>query len=193
MNKSRCSDVKISVVSGFWGTNIGNAFFNLGGRYFLSRVFENSTINFISDQPGYYTFHNQMIGNPKNSFDLIGHLNSDYIVLQGPVFTETLDKIWGESLERLMRKGVKLIMLGVAFFKFTQKELDVAINFINKYQPAIISTRDEASYQGLRKHFKNVYNGIDSGFFVNDVYKPFNIDCNPLLINNFDRFPEPNI
>ena len=50
---------RVALVSGFWGQNIGNAFFNLGGHWVLRQIFGDTQIAFIQDQPGYRTFHRQ--------------------------------------------------------------------------------------------------------------------------------------
>ena len=41
---------KIALVSGGWGQNIGNAFFNIGGKRILEEVFSGHRVEFIQDQ-----------------------------------------------------------------------------------------------------------------------------------------------
>ena len=108
MSNSSNSTLRIAVVFGYWGSNIGNAFFNLGGKYFISKVFGYNAVDFISDQPGYYTFNNQKKGNPINDFGLLSRLNVDYLVIQGPIFTETLLELWGDTFEKLVKRGTKI-------------------------------------------------------------------------------------
>ena len=38
---------KVAIVSGQWGQNIGNAFFNLGGMYLMENVFGNGQVGFF--------------------------------------------------------------------------------------------------------------------------------------------------
>jgi len=45
---------RVALVSGGWGQNIGNAFFNIGGKRILEEVFAKHRVEFIQDQPGYW-------------------------------------------------------------------------------------------------------------------------------------------
>lgn len=67
---------KVALVSGFWGQNIGNAFFNIGGKRILEEVFAKHRVEFIQDQPRYWTFNFRR--NPKNDIGLLKHLESNY-------------------------------------------------------------------------------------------------------------------
>lgn len=184
---------RVALVSGFWGQNIGNAFFNVGGKFFLERVFGKGQVDFILDQPGYRTFNDQTKGNPKNDFGLLRQLDVDFVVLQGPMLTVTFPKLWDETFSALTARGTKIILLSAAFFKYTEAEKEVTREFLRKYPATVISTRDSYSYEALRGVTKFTYSGIDSGFFVNDAYNPFNLVCAPCVALTFDRFPEPNI
>ena len=44
---------RVALVSGGWGQNIGNAFFNIGGKRILEEVFPEHRVEFIQDQPGH--------------------------------------------------------------------------------------------------------------------------------------------
>lgn len=57
--------LNVALVSGFWAQNIGNAFFNLGGKFILDNVFDQHDVNYFQDQPGYWTLNFRK--NPKNS------------------------------------------------------------------------------------------------------------------------------
>ena len=56
---------KVAIVSGQWGQNIGNAFFNLGGMHVMEQVFGQVSCIF-QDQPNYRTLHNKFKGNPES-------------------------------------------------------------------------------------------------------------------------------
>jgi len=184
---------RIALVSGFWGQNIGNAFFNLGGKYVLEQAFPECEVAFIQDQPAYWTFHNKMKGNPKNDLVLLRFLETDYIVLQGPMLGLPFRAIWEETFRALTKKGTKIILLSAALFKYTDEEIRATTDFLTQYPPAIISTRDADTYDVVRGLCPNVHSGIDSGFFTPEVYHPFSLDMGPFVTINFDRFPEPRI
>lgn len=162
---------RVALVSGFWGQNIGNAFFNVGGKWILEDVFQDGDVAFIQDQPGYRTFHNQARGNPPNDFGLLRYLKVDYIVLQGPMLTQTFRSLWESTFRKLRARGTHIILLSAAFFRYTREEIDAVRAFLREFRPAIISTRDRESYELLSGCSDHLYDGIDSAFFVPDAYQ----------------------
>nr|WP_239541208.1 polysaccharide pyruvyl transferase family protein [Pullulanibacillus pueri] len=182
------------MVSGFWGQNIGNAFFNIGGKKILEEIFGNYKIEFIQDQPGYRTFNDQSKGNPKNDVGLLKYLKTDFIVLQGPMLTINFRKLWEETFKELTKRGTKIILLGAAMFKHTDEEKKANREFLKLYKPFILSTRDPQTYEAFKDICEFTYNGLDSAFFVPDAYKPFELVTErPYITLNFDRWAEPNI
>ncbi|MFV1362628.1 polysaccharide pyruvyl transferase family protein [Mycolicibacterium elephantis] len=186
---------RVALVSGFWGQNIGNAFFNIGGKWILEQVFGHGEVDFIQDQPGYRTFHNAANGNPTNDVGYLQYLDVDYIVLQGPLLTETIAALWASTLTALKKRGTKVILMGAAFFKFTDRELAQARRFLEEFPPALIATRDSRSYCILESWQLGVplFDGLDSAFFAPKAYSPFKTSGLDYYAFNFDRYPEPTI
>ena len=187
---------RVALVGGQWAQNVGNAFFNLGGEYILSRVFGEGAVGFFQDQPNYRTLHNKFKGNPENYVDFVRDLDIDYLVLQGPVLNAWMRVSWEETFKALHARGVKIILLSCAFFKFRESEIAAVKEFLEAYPPALISTRDDRSYGILKDWLPHVpkYNGIDSGFFLNRCVTPFKTrSSSPYVAVNFDRYPEPAI
>lgn len=183
----------VAQVYGFWGQNIGNAFFNVGGGWVLRQMFPDGRICEIQDQPAYRTFNKKSRGNPKNDVNLLEYLDSDYIVLQGPLMTESIETIWGPAFKRFKERGVKVILLGSAGFKFTKSEEDATKRFFEKYPPALISTRDSYSYQRIKDFSEFTYDGLDSAFFIKDAYEPLKWVLPEYYAFCFDRWPEPDV
>ena len=187
---------KIAIVSGQWGQNIGNAFFNLGGFYLMEQVFGSESVGFFQDQPNYRTLHNKFKGNPENYIDFIRHLDIEYLVLQGPVLNSWMRISWEKTFKELRASGVKVILNSCAFFKFTSSEMSAVKDFLEEYPPHLILTRDSRSYEVLKGWIPDVpkYDGIDAGFFLNKAVKPFSKKSDyQYMVSNFDRYPEPNI
>lgn len=184
---------RVALVSGHWGQNIGNAFFNVGGRWILKSLF--GEVEFIADQPGYRTFHDQAQGNPANAYDILADLDIDRIVLQGPVLTQTTTALWAPTLDKLRGRGTRYSMIGAAFFKFRESELSSARQFLQKYPPELISTRDPETYRILKSWGLNlpIYSGIDSAFFTPREVSPFAISEGQYYTFNFDRYIEPTV
>jgi hypothetical protein len=186
---------RVALVSGFWGQNIGNAFFNIGGKWILEQVFGEGGVEFVQDQPGYRTFHNQGKGNPSNDIEYLRLLDLDYIVLQGPLLTVGYRHLWEPTFRELTARGTKIILLGAAFFKFRDAEFAAAKAFLEEYKPALISTRDSESFNILSSWDLGVplYDGMDSAFFAPKAFTPFKVADKSYYAFNFDRYPEPSI
>ncbi|MFN3856350.1 MAG: polysaccharide pyruvyl transferase family protein [Caulobacter sp.] len=185
----------VALVSGFWGQNIGNAFFNIGGKWILEQVFGEGSVAFIQDQPGYRTFHDQSKGNPANDIEFLRLLDCEYVVLQGPLLTLGYEKLWRRTFAELTARGTKIILLGAAFFKFRPEEFAAARAFIEEFKPALISTRDSRSYEEIKSWGLDIplFDGMDSAFFAPKAYTPFALAGPPYFAFNFDRYPEPTV
>lgn len=187
---------RIALVGGQWAQNVGNAFFNLGGEYVLKRVFGEGAVGFFQDQPNYRTLHNKMKGNPENYIDFVRNLDIDYLVLQGPVLNPWMALSWEKTFKALHKRGVKVILLSCAFFKFRDNEISAVRKLLEAYPPALISTRDPKTFDIIKDWLPDVpkYNGIDSGFFLPRCVRPFAVRPDRKYMSlNFDRYLEPTI
>lgn len=196
MMSQTTSAPRIALVGGQWAQNVGNAFFNLGGEHILGQVFGPDQVGFFQDQPNYRTLHNKFKGNPANYVDFVKYLDIDYLVLQGPVLNSWMATSWEDTFKALAANGVKVILLSCAFFKFTESEIARVKAFLEAYPPALISTRDDRSFEILKDWVPQVpkYNGIDSGYFLNRCVTPFKTRSDtPYMAMNFDRYPEPSL
>lgn len=194
--ETKSKSPRIALVGGQWAQNVGNAFFNLGGEYVLRRVFGQDSVGFFQDQPNYRTLHNKMKGNPDNYVDMVCDLDIDYLVLQGPVLNSWMAVSWERTFAALRERGVKVILLSCAFFKFRESEIASVKRLLEKYPPALISTRDPKTFEIIKNWIPDVpkYNGIDSGFFLPRCVAPFSVrEGFRYIAMNFDRYPEPTI
>ncbi|GAB5560438.1 MAG: hypothetical protein SynsKO_20850 [Synoicihabitans sp.] len=185
--------LKIAIVSGFWGQNIGNAFFNIGGKWILEQVLPGAQINYVLDQPGYRTFNDQSKGNPVNDWGMIARLDIDIIVLEGPMLTVNFPALWEDTFRTLTARGVKIVLLGAAMFRFNEEEKRVNLEFLTRYKPFILSSRDEPTYDTFKECADHSHCGLDSAFFVPRAYTPFKLKTAPYVAMNFDRWPEPMV
>lgn len=196
MPQPQKSAPRIALVGGQWAQNVGNAFFNLGGEYVLKRVFGEDAVGFYQDQPNYRTLHNKFKGNPDTYVDFVQHLDIDYLVVQGPVLNGWIRHSWEKAFRALRERGVKVIFLSSAFFKFRQSEISAVREFLEEFPPALISTRDDQTYNIIKDWLPDVpkYDGIDSGYFLNRCVTPFKVhEGMHYITKNFDRYPEPEI
>jgi len=180
----------IVYAGGFWATNIGNAFYNLGLLHILKESSPEADIYFLNDQAGWF-WRGRGGGNPSNDLNYLQYINPDFLVLAGPLINEKFIKIWGPTLKILSSKGVNLALLSVGCSKYNDYERNLMRGFFEKYPPHILMSRDQYTYDNFNDLAMHAYSGVCSAFFVPYVYKPIETDLEKYLIFNFDKSPEP--
>ncbi len=183
--------MKIALVSGFWGQNIGNAFFNIAGKECLEAA--GHDVRFIQDQPAYWTFRNEKRGNFSNAWSVLDKLDVDCVVLQGPILTKNFGNIWRSTIERLAARGVAWGVLSGAMRKYTEEELHVFGEVARAHPPLFFSSRDDVTAEQVRTVVPQLRSGIDSAFFLPYTYTPIPLDTEPYCTFNFDHYPEPTL
>jgi hypothetical protein len=168
--------------------------FQLGGLHVLKKAVPDATFAIIGEQPGYPSYWNLRGGNPANYFDMASEMDTDVLVLMGPMFRPETEDIWGGPLKKLLARGTKLVLLGVAAMQYEEDHIRAYRQFLKKYPPFIFTSRDTETFERLGDLATYAYDGIDFGFFLSDVYQPVGFRSEKeRLILNFDKIPEPNI
>lgn len=180
----------IGIVGGYWSTNIGNSFFQLGAQYLLEKLFPDDQVFFLADQPGYW---NTKRGNPANAFPILEHVNLDFLVILGPFLRPEYDRIWLNTLRMHHAQGTKIIMLAAGMMDYSDSAVAQCRAWLSETPPYIFTTRDSETYAGFSDLAEHSFNGIDVAFFVSDFFQPPKLELEPYLIANFDQIPEPNI
>lgn len=182
----------ITHILGGWSPNIGNAFFQLGGYHLLQSILPDATFSFINEKPGYPQYWNPKGGNPVDYLDMAAAIRSDYLVLMGPMFRpETMD-IWGDSLEKIISQGTRLIYLGVGAMRYEKEYIDHYRTFLKKFPAYIFISRDSETYEQLGDLAEYAYSGFDMAFFIPDFYPIYHFEnWKPYVAMNFDKLPEP--
>lgn len=181
--------LKIGVYSGYWSTNIGNSFFQLGAEYVLRKAFPDADIFPIADEPG-YIFPKK--GNPINSFNPTHHLELDYAVILGPFIRPEVSEIVLPTLRILKSRGVKILAMGVGMMDYTKSTIEMSRQILKEIDPHLFLSRDAETFEAFKDCTRNSYNGIDLGFFSNNVYTGSGVSGNYVALN-FDQLPEPKI
>jgi hypothetical protein len=183
----------VGLVSGGWGQNIGNAFFNMGGRHVLETA--GNHVQFVQDSPAYWTFRNQRRGAYSNAFDMIRHLRIELLVLQGPLFTATFPSIWLRRLRHLRSVGTSWAVLSGAFRRYDQHEKAAVDRVFSQVPPKFVFTRDTRTSEVLGSLGYPAVTAVDTAFFVSDVVPPAQRRESepPIVIFGFDHFVEPEL
>jgi len=179
--------MKIGYIGGFWATNIGNAFYNLGALHLLKKVFGEENVYFIPDPPQEY------FSKIKNDYKWIQHLDLDLFIITGPSLNLWHIDVFRPIFDVLKSRGKKIAYLSVGATQYTQEEAETVSDFINQYDVAFMMTRDEVTYNLYKeKLHTKVFNGICTSMFLNDAVRVPDVD-DEYIVSNFSFFKEPFI
>ncbi len=181
---------RIGVLTGYWSTNIGNAFFQLGAQYALNRAYPGAHVFLIGDQPGYW---NTRKGNPSNALDYAKHLDLDAVVVLGPYVRPEMEGITGQMLRAQHRKGAKIIVLAAGMMQYDKDTIALSRRLMAECPPHIFTTRDTETFEALGDLATHAYDGVDVATFVSEVFPRVPTDLEPYMVLNFDQIPEPVI
>lgn len=186
--------MKVGLVYGFWGQNIGNAFFNLGAEHLLAKA--GHEVFPVQDHPAYWTFRDESKGSYERRYHFLEQLDVDVLILQGPLFTRNFGNIWIDTLRQLAAKGVKWAVLSGGFRSYSSEEVAVMREVVEQVPPLFVSTRDEDSFDMLKTSgaadHTVIRNGICSAFFLPHAYQPPKLR-EPIISFCFDHFLEPTL
>ena len=111
----------------------------------------------------------------------------DYLILPGCILTDAFFTIYGKFLEEKMKQGCKFIFLGASGNYYTDKEVSIVKQWLERLKPYAIMFRDSVAYGHYKNYSEKVYNGIDNVFFVNRLNLPkVETTIDPYVALNFD-------
>lgn len=174
---------------GLWGQNIGNAFFQLGGSALLRRALGDGNVSFLQDMPAYWTLNRKSRGNPEHWWNITSRTASDYVVFQGPSFDANCREALEVTLGELTRRGVEPVFLGVGMMHYTDEEVAIAKDLIDRHGIRTVVTRDHLTFAALDGRAS--YSGIDSAFFLPWAVPAPQLVTRPYVALNFERIVEP--
>jgi hypothetical protein len=185
--------MNIGLITGFWSTNIGNAFFHLGADWLLrdSDESRSSDIYWLNNMPGYWRIFNKR--NPHNSVRGIGEPRLDVLIMVGPFLREAFPDIWTSEILKLKAMGTRIVMVGLGAMQHDEKTRGVCRKWFEKIRPDCISTRDSATYKVLDGLGLNLHNGICPAFFVSNAIEVKERPQEKYIVLNCEKISEPKI
>lgn len=182
----------IGLITGFWSTNIGNAFFHLGANTLLNQLAsKDDQIIWLNNMPAYWRLFNKT--NPVNSVRGIGEPHLDVLVMVGPFLRKAFPDIWTEEISRLKTQGTKIIMIGLGAMQHDSETRDVCRQWFKTFKPDFIATRDQATFDTLDGLGLNAEPVICPAFFVSEAVKKPLGEIDPYLVINCEKVLEPEI
>lgn len=179
--------MKIGYIGGFWATNIGNSFYNLGALYLLKKIYGNENVYFIPDPPGWFW-------NTTKNYDFISKVNLDLIYISGPCLNYKICKVYKKIFDNLKKRNIKIAFISAGASSYTKEEANFVQEFIQKYSIKHIITRDEETYNLYKSSGIPIFNGLCTSMFLNDAENIIPIiEKESYYVKNFSFLHEPNI
>ena len=179
--------MKVGYVGGFWSTNIGNSFYNLGALWLLNEVFGKENVSFIPDPPQVYW------RSLKSDYDLISKLDLNLIIISGPILGFELANIYREKFDEIAARGGRIGFISAGAINYSNDEADFVSQFLNKYPVSFVFTRDRKSYELYKDRLNtHVYDGLCTSMFLNDAITPPDVN-DEYVVFNFSYFHDPEI
>jgi len=163
----------ITLLYGQGSPNIGNSFFQLGGTWLIRHCWPQAELNFVSDMAGHMLpwRTQRKHGNPLNDANILSRLQTDVVVLQGPMLNRSLASLYGHALRSLKANGTKIFLLSAGMNKYDAEEEDVSKRFLSEIKPDLLVTRDRPTYDIFKDFSPRSHCGIDSAFYCPRAYK----------------------
>ena len=182
--------VRVAYSTGFWCTNVGNAFYSLGVEYVLKNILGDENVSVVSDYQTYTTAYGSRLFPSKKQLNYLTKLDVDYLVLAGPVLSKYFLGLWEDILVELESKGVRYIILSAGMMKMNEESVKACSEFFAKHPPYILTSRDKETFDTFGKYADNAYDGFCFSFFAPDYFHPAKIS-EKFFTMNFDKISEP--
>lgn len=176
--------MNIGYIGGFWSTNIGNAFYNIGMMSLLKSVSNEDNIHFIPDPPQ-VNWHSL-----KGDYSIIPKLDVDLYVLSGPILGFEIKNIYTDIFNQIKQKGGKIAFISSGAVNYDEAEADFVANFLNEYDVPFVFTRDSQTYELYKDRLDTeVYDGLCTSMFLNDAIDPPDLN-DEYVVTNFPFWHE---
>lgn len=200
--------MKILYYNNCWFTNVGEAFIDIGGLYLTKELFHNLKKDeeyrccCISSMSEYYAQNapirsrksillNRSIPVSNDDIFKFQDLKADYLVIPGMIGNiEFLNAPSRKKIDKLVRDGIKLVLLGLGCYEFTEKEFHLFGEWIKEVKPVLIISRDKDTYNAF-KDMAPCVNGIDCAFWSINSFDPRGFSTNKYDIITYNRSLEP--
>ena len=178
--------MRVGYIGGFWATNIGNSFYNLGAKYLLEEIHGKENVFFVPDPP-------QWFWKVDNNYDFISNLDLDLVYISGPCLNSRMISVYRKIFDSFKKNKTKIAFISVGASAYTEGEAEVVQEFLNNYDIKFMMTRDEATYDLYKNSSFPTYNGLCTSMFLNDTINVIpSLDDN-YTVFNFAKLQEPSI
>jgi len=147
--------MNIGYIGGFWATNIGNSFYNLGMLQLLKSIHGNKNVHFIPDPP--------QVNWPllNDDYSLISKLDIDLYIISGPILGYPVKTIYSRIFDQIKKKGGKIGFISAGAVNYDEEEAGFVSKYLNNYNINFVFTRDSQTYDLYKNRLEAyVYDGL---------------------------------
>jgi hypothetical protein len=177
--------MNIGYIGGFWSTNIGNSFYNIGMLWLLKSIHGKDNVHFIPDPP--------QVNWPglNDDYSIMANLDIDLYIISGPILGNGIEKIYSGIFDQITKKGGQIGFISAGAVQYTDEEAQFVADFLSKYKVRFVFTRDSETYKLYKNKLDTyVYDGLCTSAFLNDAINPPDI-IEDYVVTNFPYFHEP--
>lgn len=181
--------MKILVENSVWA-NVGNGWYQYSLYYMLKNLFPEHDV-IMGEGPINLAFRIKKPEQQANALNWMNYQRADIHIFSGPMMSD-LDNLYFTKIKNLIARGEEYALVSCSGTAYTKSRINDLGEFLKKYPPLFMSTRDEETYNSFSPFIPNSYNGICTAFLVNK-----NIDIRaykmekPFFISSFYREEEP--
>lgn len=178
--------MKVAYTGGFWATNIGNAFYNLGSIFVLEQVYGKENVYFVPDIANWFW-------KVKNNYEPLIDINVDICFFDGPLLNKYI-KNYKKIFDSFKSKNIKLAFISAGASNYTIDERDEVLEFLSEYKEQIkyISTRDSQTYELYKDSGIILFDGLCTSMFLNNAVSTPKLERD-YVVYNFSILHEPFI
>ncbi len=184
--------MKIVIFGGYYATNIGNAFYDIGAKYVLNKCFgDNAQI--ISSSDKMQVYWSDILGDSQSIFDHTPYFASDYVVLLGPVFEPAYIRKWVDTFRLFCDNKIRIVFMSAGASKYDECESTEVHRLLEDIHLYALFSRDTETYNLYKDLFEYSYDGICCALYCNEYSPKIEYGLDEYVVMNFDNCEEPLI
>ena len=181
--------MKIRVENSTWN-NVGDGWYQTSLYGLLRKTFPQHQV-LLGEGPIRRAFR---IGNNRqlnNALNVMDYEKADIHVFSGPMISAII-RDYSVAIKRIIAAGENYVLLSASGTGLSPSVVAEIGQFLTKYPPLLLSTRDEETYNNFKSYVPNSYNGICTAFLVDRTIELDTFELEkPFFISSFYTELEP--
>ena len=181
--------MKILVENSTWN-NIGDGFYQSALFALFKQLYPNDEI-YMGEGPFKRAFRPKIKKHLANAYRLMDEQQADIHVFSGPIIKKLIEN-YGDKIKKILARGDKYALISVSAAHISDQATIEISEFLEKYPPLLMATRDEETFERFKPFRINLYNGICTAFLVNRMLPVLEFSADqPFFISSFYNELEP--